>query len=217
MKRDRSGADPFGDRERALALRPVSRETEERFALLESELRRWQAVKNLVGPDTLNRVWTRHIIDSAQLLDIVPGARHWLDLGSGGGFPGLVLGILLADSGGHIHLVESNGRKCAFLRHAARITGASATIHEARIEDCVIRFAGQTDVVTARAVAPLDVLLGWTKDLLRTGTVALFPKGQDVESELTQATRSWKIDATLVQSLTDSAGRIVFVRGLEGS
>jgi 16S rRNA (guanine527-N7)-methyltransferase len=104
----------------------VSRETREKLELLERELRRWQEIKNLVGPATLDRIWDRHIVDSLQLLDLAPEARTWLDLGSGAGFPGLVLAIAGAERGLRVHLVESNSRKCAFLRHVVRLAGAPA-------------------------------------------------------------------------------------------
>jgi 16S rRNA (guanine527-N7)-methyltransferase len=204
------------DRARALALTPVSRETEERLALLVSELGRWQTAKNLVSSATLGDVWTRHIADSLQIHALTPEAERWLDLGSGGGFPGLVIGICLAEKGrGHIDLVESNARKCAFLRQAARITGAPVTVHAARIEDVIDGFVGKVDVVTARALAPLPQLLEWCKELLRTGTLGLFPKGQHLEAELTDASKYWKIQASTVPSVTDSAARILMVRGAE--
>ena len=111
----------------------VSRETFEKLELLERELRRWQAIKNLVGPATLDQIWERHIVDSLQLLDLAPDARTWLDLGSGAGFPGLVLAIVGAERGLKVHLVESNSRKCALLRQIARLTEAPATVHEARL------------------------------------------------------------------------------------
>lgn len=200
------------DRRRALGLTPVSRETEERLAILVSELQRWQKAKNLVSGTTLDEVWTRHIADSLQLLEHAPQARRWLDLGSGGGFPGLVLGIRLAELGGHIDLVESNARKCAFLRQAARLTGAAVTIHAARIEEVMPRFLGKIEVVTARALAPLPVLLDWCKELLRTGVVGVFPKGQHLDAELTAAAKCWKIQASTFPSVTDSAARILVIR-----
>jgi 16S rRNA (guanine527-N7)-methyltransferase len=131
------------DRAAALALCPVSRETVARLDLLAQELRRWQAVKNLVGPGTLDRIWTRHIADCLQLLGIATEAKRWLDLGSGAGFPGVVLGIAaLERSGMSVDLVESNGRKCAFLRHIVRLTGAPVTVHASRVEAVIGRFAG---------------------------------------------------------------------------
>lgn len=186
------------------------------MTLLVSELARWQVAKNLVSSATLTDVWTRHIADSLQLYGLAPNAQNWLDLGSGGGFPGLVLGICLAERfDGHIHLVESNARKCAFLRHAARVTGAPVTVHAARIEDVVGEFVGCVDVVTARALAPLPQLLDWCKELLRTGTLGLFPKGQHLDSELTESSRYWKIQASTVSSVTDGAARILMVRAAE--
>lgn len=204
------------DRQRALRLTPVSRETEERLALLVAELERWQAAKNLVSSATLGDVWTRHIADSLQLFSLASDKRNWLDLGSGGGFPGLVIGICLAETGaGQIDLVESNSRKCAFLRHAARVTGARVRVHPARIEDVASTFAGKVDVVTARALAALPQLLGWCEELLRTGTLGLFPKGQHLDAELTDSARYWKIQATTVSSVTDAAARILMVRSAE--
>jgi 16S rRNA (guanine527-N7)-methyltransferase len=204
------------DRQRALRLTPVSRETEERLALLVAELGRWQAAKNLVSSATLAEVWTRHIADSLQIFGLAEGREHWLDLGSGGGFPGLVIGICLAEQGkGWIDLVESNARKCAFLRHAARITGAPVTVHAARIEDVIGDFTGKIDVVTARALAPLPQLLVWCEELLRTGTLGLFPKGQHLDAELTDSAGYWKIQATTVSSVTDDAARILMVRSAE--
>src|SRR4051812_39741691 len=134
----------------------VSREALHKLDILVDELERWQTIKNLVGPSTLSEVWPRHIADSLQLLAIEPQALRWADLGSGAGFPGLVLAIALAErAGAHVHLVESNSRKCAFLRPVARLAGAAATIHEARIEAVVSGLAGAVEIVTARAVAPL--------------------------------------------------------------
>lgn len=203
------------DRRRALELLGVSRETEQRLSILVDELRRWQSVKNLVGSGTLDRIWIRHVADSAQLLDHAPDARRWIDLGSGAGFPGLVLGVLLRDRpDAQIHLVESNGRKCAFLRHAARVTGANAVVHQARLETVVGRFAGSTDVVTARALARLVDLIAWTRPLLQSGAIGLFPKGREAQAELTEAAKSWTFSAQIVPSRTSSDGRILRIKGL---
>lgn len=204
-----------GDRARALSLTPVSRETVEKLDCLVAELARWQAAKNLVSANTLEEVWTRHIADSLQIFELAPDRKRWLDLGSGGGFPGLVLGIRLAEAGGTIDLVESNARKCAFLRHVARMTGAPVRVHAARIEDVIGKFTGEVDVVTARALAPLAQLLDWCKDLLRTGTLGVFPKGQSLEAELTDSSRYWRIEASTVPSLTEASARILLVRSAE--
>ncbi len=194
----------------------VSRETGARLGVLVQELRRWQKVKNLVGPSTLDNVWTRHVADSLQLFEVASDARRWLDLGSGAGFPGIVIGILLAEQGGgSIDLVESNGRKCAFLRHAIRATGARATVHEKRIEDVVPTLLGENiEVVTARALAPLADLLRMSKDLLRNGAIGVFPKGQDWEHELTQVPKSWRINLDTYPSRIEPRSRILVVREL---
>jgi 16S rRNA (guanine527-N7)-methyltransferase len=212
-----TGADPAGaDRVRALALVPVSRETEADFETLVQQLTRWQAVKNLVGPATLPEVWTRHVADSAQLAGLVPAARRWLDLGSGAGFPGLVIAILMKGrTGAHVTLVESNGRKCAFLHEIVRLLGLPASVVNARIEDAVPALPGPFDAVTARALAPLPVLLGWTEKLLTSGVVGVFPKGQDVEAELTESAKCWRIHASIAASITNPEAGIVIVQGLE--
>jgi len=193
----------------------VSRETFEKLELLERELRRWQAIKNLVGPATLDRIWDRHIVDSLQLLDLAPDAGTWLDLGAGAGFPGLVLAIAGSERGLQVHLVESNSRKCAFLRHIARLTGASAKVHEARLETVVPGFVGKADVVSARALASLPMLLDWTEPLLKAGTMGLFPKGRDAEIELTEARKKWTFEAEILPSLTDPDARILRITSIE--
>ena len=193
----------------------VSRETFEKLELLERELRRWQAIKNLVGPATLDRIWDRHIVDSLQLLDLAPDAGTWLDLGAGAGFPGLVLAIAGAERGLQVHLVESNSRKCAFLRHIARLTGASAKVHEARLETVVPGFVGKADVVSARALASLPMLLDWTEPLLKAGTMGLFPKGRDAEIELTEARKKWTFEAEILPSTTDPEARILRITSIE--
>jgi 16S rRNA (guanine527-N7)-methyltransferase len=193
----------------------VSRETIEKLTLLVDELARWQSIKNLVGPATLEEVWSRHIADSLQLLDLAPDARTWLDLGSGAGFPGLVVAIAGAHRGlKEVHLVESNDRKCAFLRHVARLTAAPVTIHAKRLEDVIPGFVGLTDIVSARALAALDQLLAWTEPLLTTGTTGLFPKGRDATSELTQARKTWTFALDTYPSQTDSSARILKITSL---
>src|SRR5471030_1922231 len=148
------------DKAAALALTPVSRETEARLDRYVDLLLEWQAKTNLVAPSTLSHLWTRHISDSLQLLTLAPAAKTWADLGSGGGFPGVVLACVLAEaSGGMVHLVERNAKKAAFLREALRVTGSPGTVHLADIGDSVDSFSGQVDCVTARAVAPLHQLI----------------------------------------------------------
>ncbi|WP_457093345.1 16S rRNA (guanine(527)-N(7))-methyltransferase RsmG [Microvirga sp. P5_D2] len=193
----------------------VSRETREKLELLERELRRWQNIKNLVGPATLDQIWDRHIVDSLQLLDFVPDAKTWVDLGSGAGFPGLVLAIAGQQRGLKVHLVESNSRKCAFLREIARLTGVQATVHPARLETVIPGFVGKADVVSARALAALTQLLEWTEPMLKAGTIGLFPKGRDVEIELTEARKRWTFEADILPSRTDSEARILRITSIE--
>lgn len=193
----------------------VSRETREKLEILERDLRRWQSIKNLVGPATLDQIWDRHIVDSLQLLDLMPKAKTWVDLGSGAGFPGLVLAIAGQERGLKVHLVESNSRKCAFLRQISRLTGANATVHEARLETVIPGFAGKADVVSARALAALTQLLEWTEPMLKAGTIGLFPKGRDAEIELTEARKRWTFEADILPSRTDSEARILRITSIE--
>ena len=198
------------DKTAALALTPVSRETEARLDRFVGLLLQWQAKTNLVAPSTLPHLWTRHIADSLQLLTLAPSAKIWVDLGSGGGFPGVVLACALADtSGAVVHLVERNARKAAFLREALRVAGARGVVHGKRIEDIVDSLAGPIDCVTARALAPLHELVGFAEPLVRRGAKAFFLKGQDVGAELTEATKYWKIEPILHSSLTGGQGWIV--------
>jgi 16S rRNA (guanine527-N7)-methyltransferase len=204
------------DRTEALALTPVSRETEERLAGFVDLLLAWQKTTHLVSPASIPKLWTRHVADSLQLLDLAAEARLWVDLGSGGGFPGLVIACALADKpGAMVHLVESNNRKAAFLREAVRITGAPAMVQAMRIEKFVANFAPIPDVITARALLPYKPLIEYSFPMLSRGALGLFPKGRDVDVELTHAAKYWNIDYTLVPSRTDSLGRIVVVRGVD--
>ena len=191
----------------------VSRETTQALDTYVAQLTRWQTVKNLVGPSTLSEVWSRHIADTLQLLALAPEAKRWIDLGSGAGIPGLILAIAGKEKGIHVTLVESNARKCAFLSEAARLTGAPATVRNARIEAVIGAEAG-VDIVCARALAALDQLLDWSAPLLKSGTTGLFPKGRDVQAELTQAAARWTFTYDLVPSRTESDARIVRVTAL---
>jgi 16S rRNA (guanine527-N7)-methyltransferase len=204
------------DRAAALALTPVSRETEARLDRFLDLLWTWQAKTNLVSPATLPKVWSRHVSDSLQLLDLAPGAKVWMDLGSGGGFPGMVLACALADTtGALVHLVERNGKKASFLREALRVTRAPGSVHLADIVDTVDRATAPIDCVTARAVAPLHQLIGYAAPLVKRGAKALFLKGQDVEVELTEATKYWNIEPRLHPSRTGGHGWIVEIDQIE--
>jgi 16S rRNA (guanine527-N7)-methyltransferase len=215
-----STPDLASDRARALALTPVSRETSERLDTFVELLLSWQRTTNLIAGSTIPHLWTRHIADSLQLLDLAPDARAWVDLGSGAGFPGLMIAIALAERPGTIvHLIDSNKKKAAFLSEAQRVTGAPAAVHVARIEDFAAGFAAPLDAVTARAVAPLKLLLQQSFPLLgKSGAMGLFLKGQNAELELKEARAAktpWKMNATLVPSRTDPAARIVVIRDVE--
>jgi len=203
------------DRAQAIALNQdsVSRETWTRLDGLVGRLLQVQQHTNLVAQSTLPQVWTRHVADSLQLLALVPGATRWIDLGSGAGFPGLVIACALKDTAGaEVHLVESKQKKANFLRECAQALDIPAIVHPRRIEDFNKINKRSFDVVTARALAPLDKLIAYASPLLKRGGVGLFPKGQDVEAELTAASKSWTIDAELIPSKTDPHGRIVLVR-----
>src|SRR5437660_7384934 len=148
------------DRAKAFGLTPVSRETEERLDRFVDLLLTWQKTTHLISPNTVPTLWTRHVADSLQLLDLAPSARLWVDLGTGGGFPGLVIACALAEvPGAKIHLVESNAKKSAFLRAAAAAVAVPALVHSERIEDFTAPASDSADVVTARALAPLNRLL----------------------------------------------------------
>ena len=217
---------------------PVSRETLARLATYEGLLRRWQKAVNLVAPSTLDAIWHRHFADSAQLVRLAPAARTWVDFGSGAGFPGLVVAILLAgepscraDNGPsasgstpvglpRVTLIESNARKCAFLREVVRATqmagSVSVDILSTRIETATTQASLQPpDVVSARAVAPLDKLFGLAAPLFASSTVGLFLKGRDAAAELQAAKKLWNFQSELVPSRTERDARIVVVRKLE--
>jgi 16S rRNA (guanine527-N7)-methyltransferase len=207
-----SALDLRADRKRALEFTPVSLQTAERLDRMVALLLRWQAKINLVARSTVPELWTRHIADSLQLIALAPSARVWVDLGTGGGFPGLVVACALAGQAGvSVHLVESNAKKAAYLREAARLLGVPAVVHAKRIEDFVKTFAARPDVVTARALAPLVDILDLAAPLLKTGAKGLFLKGQDVEAELTEAAKCWTMKATLVPSKTSPQARIVVI------
>lgn len=193
----------------------VSRETLSRLTAIADLLVKWQKTINLVAPATLPELWSRHMGDSLQLINHVPEkARRWVDLGSGGGFPGLVVAAVLAErEGADMHLVESDTRKAAFLREAARVAELPVTVHAVRIEQVAGRLAPGTDVVSARALAPLPKLLELAEPFLAAGALGLFPKGRDAERELTDARKGWTLDLDLRPSASDPHGRILLVKG----
>jgi 16S rRNA (guanine527-N7)-methyltransferase len=198
-----SPSDLAADRNAALALTPVSQDVLRRLDGYVALLLQWQAKTNLVASSTLPQLWTRHVSDSLQLLALAPEAKIWVDFGSGGGFPGVVLACALADhTDAQVHLVERNAKKSAFLREALRVTGAAGVVYPQDIGDIVDRLPARVDCITARALAPLNDLLGFAEPVIARGGRALFMKGRDVEAELTEATRYWNIEPVLHPSLT---------------
>lgn len=197
----------------------VSRETLERLEIFEKEFQKWSQRINLAAPSTLAELWRRHILDSAQLYRLKPQATNWLDLGSGGGFPGAILAILLIDRpGGRIELVESNNKKAAFLRAVLGGLGAPATVHICRIEDA-FSLTEQPHIVIARALAPLPRLLGlaspWLDASLTNSAIALFHKGREYATEIAESSANWRFDLVEHQSKIDPSGRILEISGVK--
>lgn len=187
----------------------VSRETLGRLDAFEAEFRKWSARINLAAPSTLEALWSRHILDSAQLFSLKPQAKAWLDLGSGGGFPGAVIAILLMErAGGRIELVESNNKKAAFLKSVLGALGAPARIHVCRIEQAFGR-TEQPEIVTARALAPLPLLLELSRPWLERGAGALFHKGREYAAEIAESRDGWRFDLLEHRSKIDPASRIL--------
>jgi 16S rRNA (guanine527-N7)-methyltransferase len=198
----------------------VSRETLERLKTYAALLQKWQKTINLVAPSTLNQVWHRHFADSAQILALAPpNSQNWVDLGSGAGFPGLVVAILLAPDTPkgqtRVTLIESDSRKAAFLREVARAVAVPVDILPLRIEAAPTRISVPgVDVVSARALAPLEKLLELSQPLIKPTTTALFLKGREVSREVQDAELKWKFDIELTQSVTDAEARIVCITNL---
>jgi 16S rRNA (guanine527-N7)-methyltransferase len=214
----------------------VSRETVARLETYEALLRQWQKAVNLVAERTLAAVWQRHFADSAQLVALAPAARTWLDLGSGAGFPGLVVAILLAEApwaraaapcpaesaraeppqSGRVTLIESDSRKAAFLGAVARRTGITVDILSTRIETYATQSrVAPPDVVTARALAPLDKLLNLAAPFLSPRTIGLFPKGREAAKEIEAARKVWTFTSELISSSTEAEAHIVRVSTLK--
>jgi 16S rRNA (guanine527-N7)-methyltransferase len=215
-KSGQGNLDLESDKKRALELTPVSRETEMRLDRFVELLLLRQQKQNLIGSSTLPQVWTRHIADSLQLPPLAPEARVWVDFGAGAGFPGIPIACALADQPGvKVHLIESVGKKAFFLREVVRVLGLPAQVHQERAEKFGKSCAETVHVVTARALAPLKVLCDQAFPLIKRGAVGLFPKGQDVDAELTEAAKYWRLQASIVPSVTSPTGAIVVVRGLK--
>jgi 16S rRNA (guanine527-N7)-methyltransferase len=203
------------DRAKALGLVPVSPEIEARLAVYVDLLGRWRKITNLISEASFAEVWTRHIADSAQLLSLAPDARRWVDMGSGAGFPGMVIAIQLAGvPGAQVHCLESDQRKCAFLREVARATGAPVQIHAARVESVEPASLSPVDAVTARAFAPLPLVLEFAKVWIAQGAVGIFPRGRSAEAQLDAADASRHLKIDLVASKLDRAAAILRVRAV---
>ena len=191
--------------------RSVDADLAERLGVFEQLLLKWQPKMNLVAPSTLKSIRTRHFEDSLQVSDALPEARRWIDIGSGAGFPGIVTALRLrGQEGGLVHLVESDHRKCAFLREVSRETQAQVEVHRGRIEE-ILPTLPDVDAISARALASMAVLVEMTLDRIEKGAIGVFLKGQDVASELTEMPIYSSLKLRLVTSRTDPLGRIVIL------
>ncbi len=192
---------------------PLSDDTIRRLRLYTDLLLRWQPTINLVAPSTLPDLWERHVVDSLQVQAACPEARIWLDFGSGGGFPGLVTAIVVAEMpGAVVHLVESDKRKAAFLRTVSRETGAPALVHAERIESFAAGFDAPVDAISARALAPLAALVEMAEKYILRGAIGVFPKGQQAEAELTAMAGDRRFAIRSVPSRTQDSARLLIVQ-----
>lgn len=183
----------------------VSRETVQRLSLYHDILLKWQKQINLISPDSIQDAWHRHFLDSLQLLKYLPNVKKPIvDLGSGGGFPGMVMAIALADA--DVHLVESDKRKTIFLKEVARITGAKVTVHHSRIEDNPV---GEAGVILSRACSDLSQLLSWSEPYVSHETISFFHKGKNYATELDNAKASWQFDHDVFASITEPQSAII--------
>ena len=204
-----TGADWTGFRDRL----SVSRETLDRLENYRQLLARWAPRINLVGSSTVDQFWDRHVLDSAQLVDFAgPSALRWVDVGTGAGFPGLVIAALLAGQpGAHVALVEPSQKRCAFLREAARLLAAPVTIHDSKIEAVA---PDRRDVFTARAFAPLERLLPAAAPWTALGARLVLLKGEDLQTEVAEASTAWRFETMVAPSHSDPRGCIVEIKDL---
>jgi len=189
----------------------VSRETVKRLQIYVDLVLKWQPAQNLIAPSTIPDIWTRHVADSLQTQACAPEARIWVDIGSGAGFPGIVTAILLADEpNAHVHFIESNQRKAAFLRTALRETGSPGTVHPGRIESVAKEWShGPVDAVSARALASLEVLLELSRPFTKDGAKAVFHKGREFQREINEASHTWTFDLVEKVSSIDRESRML--------
>lgn len=195
----------------------VSRETHERLERFAELFMKWSVKINLVAPSTIEALWTRHIADSLQLRNIVPDAKHWIDLGSGGGFPGIVTAIVLAEIGqGWVDLVESNHKKAGFLRMALLETGGRGSVHPLRIEEAGTKLL-DADVISARALAELDLLLAYAEPWSHRNPELrmVFHKGRDYQDEIDKARGRWAFDLVIHQSAVEADSVILEIASLK--
>lgn len=195
-------------------LRNVSRETADMLQALADDVTKWTARVNLIAPGTLQDIWTRHIVDSAQIFHVAPvDAKTWLDIGSGGGFPGLVVAIMAKGEGRDLSftLIESDRRKAAFLSTFAHRHGLNVTVKAERVETAA---SLSVDVLSARALAPLAALCVHAERHLSSKGLAIFPKGQGWQDEVQAARADWHFDWQAVPSTTDPSARIVILKDI---
>ena len=197
----------------ALSRMNVSRETVDKLDEFIELLQIWSKITNLISSAEWPRLWTRHIYDSAQLINLAPHAKRWCDLGTGAGFPGLILAILLTDrAGATFTLIESNKRKAAFLSEVGRKLSLNVFVDNRRIQQALLDLPSAPDIVTARALAPLRTLLEMTAPLIKKGTVALFLKGQSIKAELTPEIACDTFSFQVLPSLTAPEGNILKIQ-----
>lgn len=193
----------------------VSRETAQYLMSFEEAVKKWQSHINLIANATLQQLWKRHILDCAQIAALKPEAKKWCDIGSGGGFPGIVTAIALKQNAGfHIDLIESNSKKAAFLRSVIAELNLPATVHVCRIEASYIHVK-KPEVVTARALAPLDKLLSLTRPWFEQGAIALFQKGRDYKKEIEEAKKNWEFDFKTHESKIDKQSVILEISTID--
>ncbi|MEF2071294.1 16S rRNA (guanine(527)-N(7))-methyltransferase RsmG [Consotaella aegiceratis] len=203
----------LGPAERAAVLSAVSRETGERLDRYVDLLLHWQRQTNLIAPSTVPQIWSRHVADSLGLWRVASAPKHWLDLGSGGGFPGVVLGIMNAERGGSVDLVESNGKKAAFLRAALDAADIRGQVHAARVEDCGALFEN-AEAVSARALASLETLFSLVWRHLPPDIPCFFPKGRGHEQEIAEASAHWRFTMVKHQSDVENEAVILEIRDI---
>lgn len=195
----------------------VSRETQEKLGRFVDLFQKWARTINLVAPSTLSEVWNRHVRDSLQLRTIVPGPARWIDIGSGGGFPGIVIAIALTETGeGWVDLVESNKKKCSFLRMALLESQARGAVHPLRIEDAVSKLEAP-DVISARALAELDKLFDYVFPWVEKNPnlKLVFHKGRDYLAEIEKARGRWRFDLVVHQSVVEADSVILEISSLQ--